>query len=108
MLNDEVIVAAARALARRLASVESSTEANDRAAMLFRQCIIRPPEPDELRAVVAFFEGRRVELGAKPSPAREILGDDASSSPSRPAAERAAWILTARSLLNLDEMITRP
>ena len=110
MLNDEVIVAAARAMGRRLTSVEFSTEPDVRAAILFRQCIIRPPEPDELQAVLAFFEGRLVELGAKSSPAREILGDDdgTSSSPSHPEVEQAAWTLTARSLLNLDEVITRP
>jgi hypothetical protein len=80
LLNDQVFQEAARALAA--STPGASPEA--RAALMFRRCVTRPPTPDELQALVAFYRQQREHM------------DD-----------NAAWTAVARALLNLDETITK-
>jgi hypothetical protein len=83
LLNDPMFVEAAEAMARRASEGPGSVE--ERALFLFRACLTRPPEPDELAALVAFQRAQAERLGN----------------------ESLAWMLTARALLNLDETITK-
>ena len=50
-----------------------------------------------------FLRARREALENHPSDARKIAGPEATDN----IAECAAWTLTARAVMNLDELVTR-
>jgi hypothetical protein len=100
LLNDGVIVEAAQALGREMAAKDGSTQ--ERATMLFRRCLTRPPTAPELELLVKFHDAQRERITAGQLDAAKLAGPGEGD-----AAERAAWTLTARAILNLDEMITK-
>jgi hypothetical protein len=105
LLNDQVFIEAARALAARVLR-EAPQEDGERLRRAFRHALSRLPEAEELAAMLAFLDEARRELDD--SAAERIAGVNAEE----PAAgaeprELAAWTLLARVLLNLDEAITR-
>ncbi len=115
MLNDEVVMQAARALARRALQQQPLEQdaAPQRAAFLFRQCLTRPPQPDELQLIVAFQQQERAALADAPDRTAKILGvvtADKSKTENVDQDARiawAAWTLVARSLLNLDAALSK-
>jgi hypothetical protein len=102
VLNDAVFVEAAQALGRQLAAASGSTEI--KARDLWRRCLIRPPNTEELKLVVGFYEGQRKRLAEKTGDLVELTGDRDAL---REVIDRAAWTTAARAVLNLDEMVTR-
>ncbi|MFN3651552.1 MAG: PSD1 and planctomycete cytochrome C domain-containing protein [Armatimonadota bacterium] len=100
LLNDTVFVEASQALGRDLAKREGSVE--ERARYLFRRCVVRPPDAEELAQIVAFYQAQKARLAKGELKAETIAGPGEGE-----AAERAAWTLTARALLNVDEVVTR-
>jgi hypothetical protein len=100
MLNDLVVIEAAQALGRKIAELPGNDA--DRVTELFRRCLTRPPTADEATALLE-FRGRQLErLRAGKLDARAIAGDVNAN-----VQERAAWTLVARTVFNLDEMITK-
>ena len=103
LLNDPVFVEAAQAFANRVLAYDGGDAARIRHA--FMLCVSRPPDDTELRTIGAFLNGQRAKLAAAP-PATEIaLASDTTGNTSD--TELAAWVLVCRSLLNLDETITK-
>jgi hypothetical protein len=100
LLNDTVFVEAAQALGMMLAARQGTTA--ERAGYLFRRCVTRPPTADELELIVRFYEAQKSRLVAGELNAATISGPGDGD-----VVERAAWTLLARSLLNLDETITK-
>ena len=100
MLNDAVFVEASQALGSRLAAEQSPVI--DRTVELFRRCVSRPPNHAELDLLVAFYTTHRERLAKGELDAKAIAGPGDGD-----AVERAAWTLTARAVLNLDETITK-
>ncbi len=100
LLNDAVFVEAAQALGRMMAAQSGSDEA--RAVELFRRVLVRPPSDEERVLVLKFHAAQRERLANGQLVAATIAGPGDGD-----AATRAAWTLTARTLLNLDETITR-
>jgi hypothetical protein len=100
LLNDAVFVETSQALGKRLAG--ETTLIADRASELFRRCVSRPPSESELRPLVAFYTTHRERLAKGELDAAAIAGAGEGD-----AIERAAWTLTARAVLNLDETITK-
>jgi len=100
LLNDAVFVEAAQQLGRLTAAQAATTE--DRAVFLFRRCLTRPPSNDELAPLVRFFNDQKRRFAAKESDAAAIAGPGDGD-----VNDRAAWSVTARALLNLDEMVTK-
>ena len=95
LLNDEAMMEAARALAKRIVSEADSVE--KRITRGFRLCTARPPTRQEHQRLLQLLE----QLQARFSDAEAIpasLADD---------PEMAAWTMFANSLLNLDETITK-
>jgi hypothetical protein len=100
LLNDAVFVDAARALGRQLAAEKTSAEA--RVETLFRRCLTRPPDSEERRLLVQFYEKQKRRLESRELDAMALAGPGDGD-----VLERAAWTTLARSLLNLDEAVTK-
>lgn len=89
LLNDPTFVECAEALARRAVAAAPNDDARlDRA---FRVCLGRAPTAEERQVLAEMLATSRAR------------GDQANAA----AAELAAWAQVARTLLNLDEFITR-
>lgn len=113
LLNDEVFVEAAQTLGRQIA--ERAGSLDDRTVELFMRCTSRPPTESEFRAVGQFLQQQLARLTAGELDAQAIAGvqakedqgDADAAADSDALAQRAAWTLAARALLNLDEAITK-
>lgn len=104
LLNDPVFVEAAQALGKRMLTQGPETpEARVRAA--FRRCMGRAPKPAELDALVALLGEVEAAYAGRPELARELLGPYMPEAV--PAETAAAHMVLARSIMNLDEFLTR-
>ncbi len=98
-LNEPMFVESAEALAAKtLAEGGASDEA--RIAYAFQRCTSRAPQPDELATLVGFLGKQRTRVASGAITPADLLGGETDG-------ELAAWTLTTRVLLNLDETITR-
>ena len=102
LLNDVAFVEAAQAFGKQLATATGATD--DKARLLWRRCLVRPPTPEELASISKFFEAQKKRLMDKSGELAELTGDRDAI---RELIDRAAWTSTARVVLNLDEMVTR-
>ncbi|HTN01840.1 MAG TPA: DUF1553 domain-containing protein, partial [Planctomycetaceae bacterium] len=100
LLNDPVALEIAQHLGNEFAG---RTEAEpERLRTLFRRCLTRSPTPEELTLLQKYLDHERHRLQTNAEAAGQIAGSGAG-----PAAERAAWTLTARALMNLDEFVVK-
>jgi hypothetical protein len=100
MLNEPTLLEAAQALGAEAATggrapAETLTD-------MFRCCLTRPPTLEELPLLVKYYETQKQRLATKELDAEKIAGPGEGD-----MNERAAWTLTARAILNLDETITK-
>jgi hypothetical protein len=91
LLNDPLYVDCARALAKRMTNEVTGATAS-RMAFAFRAVLARTPDGAESAALLRTFE-RAKDLFRAEKPDSD--------------AELAAWIAVARTILNLDEVVTR-
>lgn len=103
LLNDLVFVEAAQALTRRLFSEVSGSD-ETRISYAFRLCLAREPDTGEREILGQLLEVFR-RTCAKDPDARKSLG--AYAPPGVLPAEAAAWLALCRTILNLDEFITK-
>ena len=110
LLNDAQFVEIARGLARDVLA-KSDGRSEQIARALFRRCLVRPPDQSELAALLAFYSQTRARFEADPAGAKKIVsGAELVASAEAGKIDPvplAAWTLVARSLLNLDEAITK-
>lgn len=104
-LNEPLFYESAIALARETLQSASGDD-RDRIAHAFRRCTTRAPEPAEVDTLFAFLEDQRARIAAGALDPAAILSPIDIAPEARPA-DLAAWTLTARVLLNLDETIVR-
>ena len=108
-LNDPVYVEAAQALARRMLGAGTTVE--ERARRGFRICVARPPEQQELDALVQLYEQAKQRFAADEDSARKFVENLVDPSLDKQdkvdAEELAAWSVVGNVLLNLDEMIMK-
>ncbi len=93
--------------ARSLGGIMADAPAGDMTARLqhgFLRCMARPPSPDELGRLEQLHAAHVQLFKASPAMAAEVCG---SREAGPLTADRAAWVATARIILNLDEFITR-
>ena len=83
LLNDVMFQEAAQALGRL--AIAEKQEPEQRATFIFRRCLTRPPDKDELQKLLIFADKQRAR------------GDD----------ENAVWTAVSRAVMNLDESITK-
>ena len=104
LLNDEVFVEAAQALAAH--SLRSSASGDrQRLIFAFRSCLARPPSKLEIQALEELLTHELAQANDKSlpklHPAVQVLPNGVKRS------TFAAWTSIARAILNLDEFITR-
>jgi hypothetical protein len=100
MLNDTVFNEAAQSLARQV--VAHSSALDERIELLVRRCLTRQPTEAERELLRSFYGRQRERLAKGELKAADIVGAGAAD-----AADLAAWALTARAVLNLDEAIVK-
>ncbi len=103
LLNDEMYIEfAAAAVEHQRAEFTGEHSREEFAAALFRRFLTRPPSASEHAALLDFqhAQKRRLDSGEL-DPAKIGRRENAD-------ADTAAWIMTARALMNLDETITKP
>ena len=93
----------AQSLGRR---VVREAAAGNRAGCAFRLCLIREATPAELRTVSDLYQSQRGLLEKDPAAAQAIIGNGDRPADVSPA-ELAAWVMVGRTLMNLDEFVTR-
>ena len=91
LLNDVAFVECAQALADRMIASNAKSD-EERIALGFQLCLSRTPAPDEVAQLLTLLKGIRGRIEG------ESRNDDKN---------RAAWLVIARVLLNLDEFMTR-
>jgi mono/diheme cytochrome c family protein len=101
LLNDEAFVEAAQALGRL--AVDGAGDDRARLIRIFRQCLTRVPQDREVAVLLALLHDTRGRLDRGELTAADIAGNAGAA----PVAERAAWTVVARAMLNLDETITK-
>ncbi len=100
LLNDGMYIELAQAMAAAAKDEADSDEAI--AENLFRRLLTRPPESEELKAILQFHASQHTRLRDGELDVKAI-GGAKSVDPND-----AAWVMVARALMNLDEAITKP
>jgi hypothetical protein len=103
-LHDSVFVEATQAFARRV-QLEEAGSVQERVVYAFRLATARAPSADETSELEKLYDDSKAALQASPDAAREVAGDYMPPGVDAPSA--AAWVAVARTILNLDEFITR-
>ena len=103
-LNNETFAESAQAFAKRILSNENF-DAKSRLETAFRICVARPPSERDLADLLTLLDASRSWYANHPEQAKALVGNFVV--PSVSIQENAAWIATARVLINLDEFITR-
>lgn len=114
MLNDDVFIEAAGALARRLIREAPEPSEDARLNLAYRLCLGREPRPEERARVLAFYNEQLARLrdgqldaskivAPNPDPPTPLLAAPSDADPN----DLAAWTIVARVLLNLDETVTK-
>jgi mono/diheme cytochrome c family protein len=104
LLNDTVFFECAQVLAGRIVN-ESSGTTGDRLRFAFKVCLAREPSAEEFSELEAVYGKLHTECEAHPESAEKLIGQKAL--PGIEKADAAAWVAMARTLMNLDEFVTR-
>ena len=102
-LNDVVYVEAAQRMAQRVIDQTPNCNAAQRATLAMRLCTGRSPDDDEVKRIIAFYNVQLQKFTEKKADPAAVAG--VSGRPDLP--ELAAWTLVCRSVLNLDETLTK-
>ncbi|MCA9081570.1 MAG: DUF1553 domain-containing protein, partial [Planctomycetaceae bacterium] len=103
-LNNDVFVEASQHLAVRITREQSDDM--QRLQRAFALCTARLPTADESAALQQLLDDARSYYAAHPELAAKLNHADPDT-PVPQTTESAAWIVIARTVLNLDEFITR-
>lgn len=111
LLNDPVFFEASQALGRRIVKeVPKTSTPSDTAASriryAYRLCLARDPQPEELKIVSQLFAEQIEQLKENETLAVELIGDKEVPGDVK-KVELAGWVIVGRTLMNLDEFITR-
>ncbi|HLT51420.1 MAG TPA: PSD1 and planctomycete cytochrome C domain-containing protein [Arenibacter sp.] len=106
LLNDPQIIEAARVLAEHAMDLKKGTD--DQIVYIFTQATSRPPNDTELIRLGGYYNSMLQKIEAKEITAEEYLSIGAHATHEKYSEkELAAMALTAHTILNLDETITR-
>jgi len=105
LLNDAVFVEAAQALAKRVLTEHADEVPCNQLKAMVRLCLGREPAPAEREKLLRLLGEFRTLAAANPTDAAKLPGTHKPAGV--PPAEAAAWVALARTVLNLDEFVTR-
>jgi hypothetical protein len=106
-LNETTFVEAAQALALRVLK-EGGDSDRDRVSLAFQLCTGRRPDSAELRRLLGFCREHRQYFENRSSAAVDVaVAQGRKIPPDVNVHTLAAWTMTTRIILNLDETITR-
>jgi hypothetical protein len=100
LLNDTVFIEADQALGQALAAEKGTDE--QKASEVFRRCLTRSPDADELAMLTDFAARQRERFADKHLDPTKLAGKTKGD-----AVEQATWAAVARAVMNLDEAVTR-
>jgi len=103
--NDVVFLELAEGLARRVLQESQASSDADRCGVLFRHCLARSPDEQEVSVLMDFLSRERSRFKATPDEAGKVVAMKTSSDLN--VVELATWTSVARVLLNTDEFVTR-
>lgn len=104
LLNDPVFVEAAQALGKRLLALDAADEPA-RVREAFKTCMGREPKAKEMELLLKLVTEQETLFAAIPDQAKTLAG---AYLPENVAPEKvAAHMILARSIMNLDEFLTR-
>ncbi len=107
LLNDITYVEAARVLAERMISDGGKT-ASERITYGYRRALARVPTKEELTILSNGLEKRVAQFKNDTDSAKKLLAQgDTKPNPQLDPAELAAYSITASTILNLDETMTK-
>ncbi len=107
LLNDPTYIEAARVLAEH-AMKEGGAAPADRIAYAFRRATCRMPTSQEIQILLDGFNKRLQEFQQNAPAATKLIAVGATpADPKLNPSELAAYTMTCRIVLNLDEMVTR-
>ncbi len=98
LLNDPMYLEMAEALAKL--AMQEGTNDIDIATLVLRRLLTRPPTAEEVDGIVDFYQQQVQRLDDGELDSQQIAKTHSS--------EQAAWTMTARAVMNLDEVITKP
>jgi hypothetical protein len=104
LLNDPVFFECAQALGRRMTG-ERADNAVERLQRTFERCLSRPPTTEETRRLHRLYQDYVHLVEQSPAVAAKLIGGTGADP--RQSTETAALIGVARTILNLDEFVTR-
>jgi hypothetical protein len=102
VLNDTVFIEADQAMGRTFAREKGSDR--EKVAGLFRRCLTREPDADELAMLTTFAAEQRQRFAGKQLDPAKLAGVKTGDGD---AVERATWTAVARAVMNLDEAVTK-
>ena len=103
--NDPVFLECARHLSGQILQIPNATD-SQRIEHLFVATLARHPEQLEVDTMTTLLESSRQDYRSDPPLARTLLGTSETQSDSQ-STEWASWFTVVRTLMNLDEFITR-
>lgn len=107
LLNDPSFVEAARALAQRALGADA-TDDEGRLRWTWRRVVGREPKSEEIAMLSSLLQSHRQHFGGQREAATALVGvGNAPRDEKHDAAELAAWTSIGRTLLNLNETVSR-
>jgi hypothetical protein len=109
-LNEPIFVECAQALGLKTLR-EGGTTDEERLVYAFRRCVSRQPTAEEKTLLLSLLKRQKERFTKPDARPLELAVADSMKPPTLPegtsASDLAAWTVTARVLLNLDETVTR-
>ena len=106
-MNDPAYVEASQALARRIVK-EGGATPQERAAFALKLCLVRPPSPSQLEAIVALYHSELAHFQSDAAAAKKLATEPLGPAPEGMSeAELAAWTVVANIVLNLDGVMMK-
>ncbi len=103
-LHNSVFLEATQAFAKRVQE-DVTSSLHDQVAYAFRVAVARAPSAEEATELETLYNESKTTFQAAPESATSAVGAFQPTGVDLPSA--AAWVATARVILNLDEFITR-
>jgi hypothetical protein len=106
LMNDPMFLELSRKSGERLSALKSVDESVIRD--LFRSTLTRQPDPEELRALLAFLDETRSHYTRDPGLARQLMGTEFQTQDDAQLIRAAAFTAVSRAVFSLDEVVMRP